>query len=137
MTTLYEHLPDDIREVVDAYVAELRPQPWPIRFRALVDLLQEKLDTSAATERWRLIQEWTGIVTATLEHLPPHSSVVECLGLMSISFNDQWRAQALGQIDRDPTVIDRLIAICPDWDDIVDSLAEAHQGRPIKPVRGR
>jgi len=135
--TLYEHLPVDIREVVDAFVAELRPEPWSTRFRALIDLLEEKLEAKAESERWRLIQEWTGIVTATLEHLPPQSSVVECLGLMSISFNEQWRAQALGQIDRDPTVIDRLIAICPGWDDIVDSVVEANQRRPIKPARGR
>lgn len=135
--TLYEHLPVDMREVVDAYVAELRPQPWLIRFLALMDLLEEKLDTSAESERWRLIQEWSGIVTATLEHLPPHSSVVECLALMSISFNEIWRAQALGEIDRDPTVIDRLVAIYPDWDDIVESVEEAHQRRPIKSARGR
>ncbi|MGY3442820.1 hypothetical protein [Bradyrhizobium sp. USDA 4473] len=56
---------------------------------------------------------------------------------MSISFNDQWRAQALGQIERDPTVLDRLIAICPDWEDIVDSVVEANQRRPIKSAHGR
>jgi hypothetical protein len=27
------------------------------------------------------------------EHLPPNASVVERLALMSISFNDQWRAR--------------------------------------------
>ncbi|MEY9593034.1 hypothetical protein ABIA06_005325 [Bradyrhizobium yuanmingense] len=42
--TLYEHLPADIREVVDAYVGDLRPQPWRIRFLLLIDLLQEKLE---------------------------------------------------------------------------------------------
>ncbi|MEY9593033.1 hypothetical protein ABIA06_005324 [Bradyrhizobium yuanmingense] len=51
---------------------------------------------------------------------------------MSISFNDQWRAQALGQIERDPTVLDRLVAICPDWEDIVETVWEANQRRPIK-----
>ncbi|MEY9900723.1 hypothetical protein [Bradyrhizobium sp. USDA 329] len=78
-------------------------------------------------------------MTAILEHLPPDSSVVECLGLMSISFNDQWRAQALGQIERDPTVLDRLVAVCPDWEDIVETVLEANQRRPIKAgqVRGR
>ncbi|WGD53508.1 hypothetical protein QA641_06225 [Bradyrhizobium sp. CB1650] len=137
--SLYEHLPADIREVVDAYVADLRPQPWRIRLLLLVDLLQEKLETGAATEHLRLLQQWTGIVTAILEHLPPDSSVVECLGLMSISFNDLWRAQALGQIERDPTVLDRLVEICPDWEDIVQTVLEANQKRPIKAglVRGR
>ncbi|MEY9160981.1 hypothetical protein ABIG04_009291 [Bradyrhizobium japonicum] len=40
--TLSEHLPADIREVMDAYVGDLRPQPWRIRFLLLIDLLQEK-----------------------------------------------------------------------------------------------
>ncbi|WP_164940690.1 hypothetical protein [Bradyrhizobium zhanjiangense] len=130
--TLCEHLPADIREVVDAYVGDLRPQPWRIRFLLLIDLLQEKLESGPAAEHWRLLQQWTGIVTAILEQLPPDSSVVECLGLMSISFNDQWRAQALGQIERDPTVLDRLVAICPDWEDIVETVLETNQRRPIK-----
>ncbi|MCS3926151.1 hypothetical protein M2175_001182 [Bradyrhizobium elkanii] len=130
--TLYDHLPADIREVVDAYVGDLRPQPWRIRFLLLIDLLQEKLESGPSAEHRRLLQQWTGIVTAILERLPPDSSVVECLGLMSISFNDQWRAQALGQIERDPTVLDQLVAICPDWEDIVDTVLEANQKRPIK-----
>ncbi|MFK4490060.1 hypothetical protein [Bradyrhizobium sp. USDA 336] len=137
MTTLYEHLPADIREVVDAYVADLRPQTWRIRLLLLIDLLQETLETRPAAEHWRLLQQWTGIVTAILEHLPPDSSFVECLGLMSISFNDQWRAQALGQIERDPTVLDRLVAICPDWGDIVETISEADQTRPIKAGQAR
>jgi hypothetical protein len=134
--TLYAHLPADIREVVDAYVVDLRPQPWRIRFLALIDLLEEKLETGAAAEHWRLLQQWTGIVTAILEHLSPDSLVVECLGLMSISFNDEWRAQALGQIERDPTVLDRLVTICPEWEDIVETVLETNQRRPIK-ARGR
>ncbi|SDG43684.1 hypothetical protein SAMN05216338_1001297 [Bradyrhizobium sp. Rc2d] len=135
--TLYEHLPADIREVVEAYVGDLRPLPWRTRFLLLIDLLQEKLETGAAAQHWRLLQQWTGIVTAILEHLRPDSSVVECLGLMSISFNDQWRAQALAQIERDPTVLDRLVAVCPDWEDIVNSVVEANQRRPIKAARER
>lgn len=94
-------------------------------------------ETGPAAEHWRLLQQWTGIVTAILEHLPPDSSVVECLGLMSISFNDQWRGQALGQIERDPTVLDRLVAICPDWADIVETILETDQRRPIKAGRVR
>jgi hypothetical protein len=81
-----------------------------------------------------MIQQWSGLVTATLERLPPDSSVVECLGLMSISFNDQWRAQALAQIERDPTVIDRLIRLYPAWEEIVVSVLTAVETRPIRPT---
>jgi hypothetical protein len=80
-----------------------------------------------------MIQQWSGLVTATLERLAPDSSVVECLGLMSISFNDQWRAQALAQVERDPTVIDRLIGLYPAWDEIVVSVLTAVETRPIRP----
>ena len=76
--TLYEHLPVDIRETVDALVVELKPQPWPTRFFVLIGLLGEKLE-----------------------------------------------------------VLDRLIATCPDWEDIVDSVLEANQRRPIKAARAR
>ncbi|MET4803972.1 hypothetical protein [Bradyrhizobium sp. LB11.1] len=135
--TLYEHLPADVRGTVDALVVELQPQPWSTRFLALIGLLGEKLEVRTEREPWNLIQEWAALMTATLEHLQPDSSVVECLGLMSISFNDRWRAQALGQIERDPTVLDRLVAACPDWGDIVDSVLEANQRRPIKATRAR
>jgi hypothetical protein len=50
---------------------------------------------------------------------------------MSVSFNDQWRAQAIARMDRDPNVFDRLCVICPDWGAIVDSVAEAHRKRPL------
>ena len=88
--TLYEHLPVDIRGTVDALVLELKPQPWPTRFLAMIGLLGEKLEARTEREPWNLIQQWTALVTATLEHLQPDSSAVECLGLMSISLNGNW-----------------------------------------------
>jgi hypothetical protein len=78
--SLYQYLHSDLRSVVDALVDELEPQPWPIRFLALFGLLSEKLEASAAKDQPRLIQQWAGLVTATLERLPPNSAVIECLG---------------------------------------------------------
>jgi len=125
-------MPDAIRQVVDDIVDVLRPEPWPDRFRALYGLLCEKLEDRADSDPLHLLQEWSGIVTAVLEQLPPDSSVVECLALMSISFNDQWRAQAIARMDRDPGVFDQVCSIYPDWAAIVDNLAEAHRERPLK-----
>jgi hypothetical protein len=130
--SLYQHLHSDLRSVVDALVDELGPQPWPIRFLALLGLLSEKLEASAAKDQPQLIQQWAGLVTATLERLPPDSSVIECLGLMSISFNGRWRAQALAQIERDPKVLDRLINTYPAWDEVVESVLDANEKRPIR-----
>jgi hypothetical protein len=131
MTTLYEHLPDGIRQVVDDIVEVLRPEPWSDRFAALYVLLCKKLEERDGSDPSHLLQEWSGIVTAVLEHLPPDSSVVECLALMSVSWNDQWRAQTIARMDRDPNVFDRLCLIYPDWDTIIDRLAEAHRKRPL------
>jgi hypothetical protein len=52
---------------------------------------------------------------------------------MSISFNDQWRAQALAQVERDPMIIDRLTRLYPAWDEIVLSVLTAVEMRLIRP----
>ena len=77
--TLYEHLPDAIRETVDEIVEVLRLEPWPDRFAMLYGLLCDKMEERVRTdaEPWHLLQEWSGIVTAVLEQLPPDSSVAE------------------------------------------------------------
>jgi len=120
-----------MRQVVDDIVEVLQPEPWPLRFAALYVLLCDKLEEQKGSDPSHRLQEWSGIVTATLEKLPPDSSVVECLALMSVSFNDEWRAQAIARMDRDPNVFDRLCLIFTDWSAIVDGLAEACRKRPL------
>lgn len=129
---LYEHMPDGMREVVDEIVDILQPEPWPDRFRALYGLLCDKMEEPGRRDPHHLLQEWAGIVTAVLEKLPPDSSIAECLALMSISFNDQWRAEAIARMDREPNVFDRLCSAYPDWGDIVEDLVEADRRRPVK-----
>ena len=97
--TLYEHMPAAIRQVVDEIVEVLRSESWPDRFAMLSGLLFDKLEARSSSDASHLLQEWSGIVTAVLEQLPPDSSVVECLALMSITFNDEWRAQAIARMD--------------------------------------
>jgi hypothetical protein len=128
---LYEHMPADIRETVDEIVEVIRPEAWPDRFAALHWLLCDRAEESTR-EPLHLLQEWSGIVTAVLEKLDRDSEAVECLALMGISFNDEWRAQAIARMDRDPNVFDGLCAAYPDWADIVCDLAEAGRMRPIK-----
>lgn len=130
--TLYEHMPDNMRRAVDEIVEAIGPEPWSSRFLCLFGMLCEKLEARADPDPSLLLQQWVGIVTAVLEHFPPDVSVIECLALMSISYNNQWRAQALAQIDRDPTVLDRLISAYPAWNDVVASLVEADRKRPLK-----
>ena len=130
--TLYEHMPAAIRQVVDEIVEVLRSESWPDRFAMLSGLLFDKLEARSSSDPSHLLQEWSGIVTAVLEQLPPDSSVVECLALMSITFNDEWRAQALARMDRDLDVFHQLCTNYPDWPSIVEDLAEAHRKRPVK-----
>jgi len=129
--TLYEHMPESMRQVVDDIVEVLRPEPWPYRFATLYVLLCDKLEERTGSDSLHLLQEWSGMVTATLEHLPPDSSIVECLALMGVSFNDEWRAQAIARMDRDLNVFDQLCLNYPEWGAIVDGLAEAHRRRPL------
>jgi hypothetical protein len=129
--TLYEHMPVAIRQAVDEIVEVLRPESWPDRFAMLCGLLFDKLEARSRSDPSHLLQEFSGIVTAVLEQLPPDSSVVECLALMSITFNDEWRAQAIVRMDRDPDVFHQLCSNYPDWPFIVEDLAEAHRKRPL------
>ena len=130
-------MPEAIRQTVDEIVEVLSPAPWPHRFAALYILLCDKLEEGTRPEPLHLLQEWSGIVTAVLEQLPPDSSIVECLALMSVSFNDTWRAQAIARMDRDPNVFDDLCQRFPDWSDIVHGLVEADRKRPIRRRRKR
>ncbi|AOR77761.1 hypothetical protein [Novosphingobium resinovorum] len=132
MTSLYEHLPEAIRHSVDELVDELRAEDWPTRFLALIGLLGEKLKERADPGPALLLQQWAGLVTAVMEKLPPDIDVMESAALMSISYNDTWRAQALARIDRDLEFMDNLVETYPAWPDIVESLAEAGARRPIR-----
>jgi hypothetical protein len=51
---------------------------------------------------------------------------------LSVDMGDQWRAQAIARMDRDPFVFDELCSIYPDWTAIVDDLVEADRKRPLK-----
>lgn len=129
---LYEHLSADMRQAVDKLVEDFRDQPWPKRFLGLIGFLSEQLEERIDSDPSLVLQQWAGLVTAVLEQLPPDASIIECFALMSISFNDQWRAQALAQLDRDPMVLDRLLLAYPMWDDIVESLVDADRTRPLR-----
>lgn len=132
MTTLYEYLPETIRRSVDELVDELHEADWPTRFLAMIGLLGEKLKERTDPDPALRLQQWAGLVTAIMEKLPPDIDVMESVALMSISYNEIWRAQALARIDRDLEFMDSIIEAYPAWPDIVESLAEAGARRPIR-----
>ena len=127
--TFYDHMPPVIREVVDNLVEILRPEPWPDRFAILYYLLFGKLDGSIInSDPASVVEEWRGVVTAVLEHLPPDRSLVECLALMSISFNETWRGQAIARMERDPDIFQHLCSTYSNWGSIVRLAA---RGQPF------
>ena len=67
---LYEHLPSTLRETVDSLVEELGPEPWPTRFLGLIGWLGEMIENGAEQDPALTLQQWCGLVTAVLEHLP-------------------------------------------------------------------
>jgi coenzyme F420-reducing hydrogenase beta subunit len=130
--TLYENMPSDVRQMVDDVVGEIRSEPWSNKFLVLIGLLGDRLEACPDADPAFLLLQWTGVVTATLEQLPLDKSVMECMALMSISFNDQWRAQAIDLLERDPTLADRMASTYPSWEDIVEDVAEAHRIHPLR-----
>jgi hypothetical protein len=118
--TFYDHMPPVTREVVDNLVEILRPELWPDRFAILYFLLYGKLDGAITnTDPASVVDEWRGLVTAVLEHLSPDTSTVECLALMSISFNGTWRTQAVDQMKCNPNVFQQLCSTYSNWESIV------------------
>lgn len=125
--TLYQYLPEELQRTVDQHVENMSGESWPTRFLYLFGLLCERLEHRSDPDPTVILRQWPGIVTAYLEKQPPDSTIA----LMSISYDDEWRAEALAQINRDPSVIDRLHAAYPSWFDVVESVIEAGQRFPI------
>lgn len=130
--TLYQYLSASLQREVDQIIATMQRESWPTRFLYLFGLLCDRLEKRTNPDPSLLLQQWCAIVTAYLEKERPDSSVMECLALMSMSYNDEWLAQALAQIERDPTVLDRLYAAYPAWADVVESVAEARAKLSIR-----
>lgn len=128
--TLYQYLPEELQQAVDQHVKNMAGESWATRFLYLFGLLCERLENRSDPDPTVILRQWPGIVTAYLEKQPPDSDILECLALMSISYDDQWRAQALAKIDRDPSVLERLHAAYPSWFDVVESVVEAGQRFP-------
>jgi hypothetical protein len=129
-------LPEDLRQTTSAIAADLDDETWPVRFKALIGLLEAGLRERPGLDNARVFQQWAGIVSTVLELLTPDPTKIECLMLMSISYDDVWRAQAREGLEGSPQLAEIFLRANPRWLKIAEMLADAHRRYPLERVIG-
>ncbi|NTA83923.1 hypothetical protein G6L13_25915 [Agrobacterium tumefaciens] len=90
-------LPQDVRETVEMMALEFLPETWPIRFVALLSMLEDITGKVEEVHRPYVVNNWVAIVSGLLEHLPRDLASPECLALMRHSVLDRFRQSAIQQ----------------------------------------
>jgi hypothetical protein len=134
--TFHQCLPEELQHTTSEIASDLNDKPWPIRFAALTGLLEAALRERPGLDNARVYQQWAGIVTTVLELLTPDLTKIECLMLMSISYDDEWRAQAREEFEHSPQVGEIFLRTNPRWLKIAEGLADAHRRYPLEGVSG-
>ena len=92
-----EALPEDVRETVEMMALEFLPETWPVRFVALLSMLEDITSKVEGIHRPYVVNNWVAIVSGLLEHLPRDLASPECLALMRHSVLDRFRQSAIQQ----------------------------------------
>ncbi|TCQ99185.1 hypothetical protein [Neorhizobium sp. JUb45] len=92
-----EALPEDVRETVEMMALEFLPETWPVRFVALLSMLEDITSKVEGIHRPYVVNNWVAIVSGLLEHLPRDLASPECLALMRHSVLDRFRQIAIQQ----------------------------------------
>ncbi|WP_236775360.1 hypothetical protein [Agrobacterium tumefaciens] len=74
---------------------EFLPETWPVRFVALLSMLEDMAGKVEEVHRPYVVNNWVIIVTGLLEHLPRNLHSPECLALMRHSALDRFRRSAI------------------------------------------
>lgn len=90
-------LPQDVRETVEMTALEFLPETWPVRFVALMSMLEDITCKVEEIHRPYVVNNWVAIVSGLLEHLPRNLASPECLALMRHSALDHFRQSAIQQ----------------------------------------
>ncbi|WP_318765163.1 hypothetical protein [Agrobacterium fabrum] len=86
-----EALPEDVRATVEMMALEFLPETWPVRFVALLSMLEDITSNVEEVHRPYVFNNWVAIVSGLLEHLPRDLASPECLALMRHSVLDRFR----------------------------------------------
>ncbi len=87
-------LPEHIRRTVDMMAEQFWTEPWPVRFLALLSMLEDMTDKIKDEHRPYVVNNWVIVVTGLLERLPRVLSSPECLALMRNCALDIFRKTA-------------------------------------------
>lgn len=92
-----EALLEVVRATVEMMALEFLPETWPVRFVALLSMLEE-MAGKVEEIRWPyVVNNWVATVSGLLEHLPRDLASPECLALMRHSALDHFRRSAIRQ----------------------------------------
>ncbi|MGN7714884.1 hypothetical protein [Agrobacterium radiobacter] len=94
---LCEALPEDVRATVEMMALEFLPETWPVRFVALLSMLEDIASKVEEVDQPYVVNNWVVIVSGLLEHLPRDLASPECLALMRLSVLDRFRQSAIQQ----------------------------------------
>ncbi len=84
-------LPKHLRVIVDMMAPQFQREAWPVRFVALLSMLEDMVEQLPDATRPHVINNWVVIVTALLEKLPRDLTSIECLVLMRHSAVENFR----------------------------------------------
>lgn len=90
-----EALPKDDRATVEMMALEFLPETWPVRFVALLSMLEDITSKVEEVHRPYVVNNWVVIVSGLLEHLPRDLASPECVALMRHSALDRFRQSAI------------------------------------------
>jgi hypothetical protein len=121
-----EALPQDIRETVEMMALEFLPETWPVRFVALMSMLEEMAGKVEEIHRLYVVNNWVAIVSGLLEHLPHDLASPECLALMRHSALERFRQAAIRQFPDVEQQNEYLRREYPQWS-IVDGLLRGYE----------
>lgn len=87
-------LPEHIRKTVDMIAIQFLAETWPVRFLALLSMLEDMTEQMSDSQRPYVVNNWVVIVTGLLEQLPRDLSSPECLALMRNCALETFRKMA-------------------------------------------
>lgn len=119
-----ESLPEEFRGVVEMMTPHYLPETWPVRFVALMSMLEEMTAKVEPADRPYVVNDWLIIVSGLLERLPRDLSSPECLTLMRHCVLEPFR-QSATRISLDVSRQDELLrSKYPEWLAVEDLLHE-------------
>lgn len=119
-----ESLPEDLRGVVDMMAPQFLPETWPVRFVALLSMLEDMTAKVEPADRPHVVNDWLIIVSGLLERLPRDLSSPECLTLMRHCVLEPFRRSAT-RVSLDVSRHDELLRNkYPEWLAVEDLLHE-------------